>query len=163
MKCTIIVEDFFQNNRLFDESNFLSNRDDCLRQYIELRLKLLELGIELNTIDITPVEISDLVIFINVPDKEDVQFKKSVILGKTCFLLINELYLIHKLNADLEMHKYFTKIFTYQQELIDNIKYFKTNYSFNFNQKYQNFRVKPFNKKKLATIIAGNKTLEHPL
>jgi hypothetical protein len=163
MKCTVVVDKFYQNNRFFDENDLLVNRDDCMRQYIELRLKLLESGIELNTNDITPVETSGLVIFINVPDKEDVQFKKAVILGKTCYLLVNELYLIHKLNSDLEMHKYFTKIFTYQQELIDNIKYFKTNYSFDFNQKYQNFKAKSFHKKKMAALIAGNKTLDHPL
>lgn len=163
MKCTVIIEEFYHNNRFFDEYNLLANRDDCLRQYIELRLRLSEFGIELDTNDITPIEDADLVIFINVPHKEDAHFKKAVILKKKCYLLVNELYLIHKPNGDLEMHKYFTKIFTYQQDLIDGINYFKTNYSFDFNKKLQNFEVRPFYERKFAVLIAGNKTLDHPL
>lgn len=163
MRCTVVVHNFYLNNRFFDENDFVTNRDDCMRQYIELKSKLEEHGIELNTQDISPVEASDLVIFINVPEIEDQQFKKAILLKKKCYLFVNELYLIHTANNDMEMHKHFDKIFTYQQNLIDNVIYFKANYSFDFVKKYSLFKVQDFRKKKLAVLIAGNKTLNHPL
>lgn len=163
MKISFVIDGFFQKNRIFDKDDLEANRDDCLRQYIELKNKLFNLGIEINTNDITPVEEADLVFFVNMPDMEDVFLKKAVLLSKPCYVFINELFLIHKSNASLEIHQYFKKIFTYQQDLIDNRRYFKTNYSFDFSKKYEQFEVKPFREKKFATLIAGNKTLDDQL
>lgn len=163
MKISFVISEYFQGNRIFDESNSIVNRDDCQRQYIELRKKLLRMGVELDTNDITLVEDADLVFFINVPDKEDAYFQKALSMGKPCYVLINELDLIHKGNKSIEMHQHFSKIFTYQHDLIDNKKYFKANYSFDFAKKWEQVSVKPFVKKKLATLIAGNKKLDDPL
>ncbi len=163
MKISLVTGPYYQQNKIFDATNLKVNRDDCQRQYIELREQLLKADIELNTNDVTAVEVADIVLFINIPDKRNPDFQKAIQLKKICYAIVNELDLIHVANSDMAMHEYFHKIFTYQQNFIDNIKYFKVNYSFDFNKKYSVFKVRDFQKKKLAVLIAGNKSLNHPL
>lgn len=163
IKISLVVPIFFQKNKIFDEKDLTINRDDCQRQFIELRKNLLQNNIEINTIDITEIKYSDLVIFINIPNIIDEYLQDTIKYKKKCYAIINELELIHEENKLSEVHGYFCKIFTYQKDLIDNLKYFKTNYSFDFIDKVLNFNVVPFKEKKLVTLIANNKTLDNPL
>lgn len=163
IKISLVVPLFFQNNRIFDEKNFTINRDDCQRQFIELKKNLLQDNIEINTVDITEIKNSDIAIFMNIPNIND-EYLKDVIKYKIkSYAIINELDVIHEENKLSEHHKYFCKIFTYQQDLIDNIKYFKTNYSFDFIDKVSKFNITAFKEKKLITLIANNKTIDSPL
>jgi alpha(1,3/1,4) fucosyltransferase len=59
-----------------------------------------------------------------------------------------------------ENHKYFSKIFTWDDNLVDNDKYFKFYYP-----ELKNFEpdLKPFSEKKLCTLIARNKSSSHPM
>jgi hypothetical protein len=162
MKISFVINsDFFLGNRIFAENDILVNRDDCQRQWIELKKELLILGIKFDTYDISPIDKCDLVLFLNTPDANDVNFKKALLYNKPCYLVINELELIHTSNANFELHSYFLKIFTYQNRLIDNIKYFKLNYSFNFENIRQFRNNSVCEKDKLFVMVAGNKSLNH--
>ena len=158
----IIDSDFYLNNKIFDEYNLLVNRDDCQRHFIELRNTCLKEGLSLDTYDINKIEDCDIAFFLNTPTPENENFKLAISLNKICYLLINELEFIHKENMNKSLHLYFKKIFTYQDILIDNIKYFKINYSFDFKKKSFDNKQLPFAKKKFCVMISGNKALDHP-
>ncbi len=158
----IINSNFYLNNRIFDENNLVVNRDDCQRHFIELRKMCFIEGISLNTYDINTIEDCDIALFLNTPSPENEIFKKAIHLNKICFLIVNELEYIHKENMNTRLHSNFKKIFTYQDKLIDNIKYFKINYSFDFKKKIFESKQLPYVKKNLAVMIAGFKALEHP-
>jgi len=76
------------------------------------------------------------------------------------YLLLFESELIRPDNWDLEKHKCFNKIFTWNDEFVDNVKYFKINFSSEFPVSIQKNIA---SKKKLCTLIAGNKVVSHPL
>ncbi len=163
LKLSLIVEKPYQENRIFEENNFVINRDDCQRPFIELKKKLQQSKIFLDTVDITPVKSCDLALFINLPNFENEYFREVKRLQKPCYAIINELTMIHPQNASKDMVKFFKKIFTYQHDEVDNQCIFKINYSFNFDQKVDKFKLIPFEDKKLCTLIAGYKKLDHPL
>lgn len=163
MKISLIVDKIYQKNKIFDEYDLVINRDDCQKQFIELKKRLVVFGIFLDTVDINPVENCDLGLFVNMPERDNEYFKQIVSLNKPAYVIVNELTLIHPQNASKEMGDFFKKIFTYQEEKIDNQRIFKINYSFDFSQKLNNFKLLPFYDKKLCTLIAGYKKLDHPL
>jgi len=59
--------------------------------------------------------------------------------------------------VDITHHKYFKKIFTWNDDMIDNKKYFKVNYAFNIPKTIP----KKFDAKKLCGTIAENKSANH--
>ena len=73
------------------------------------------------------------------------------------YLIMNESPLIRSSNFDKEKHKYFKKIFTWNDDLVDNKKYFKYNYSFIIPKKIPKF----YDKSKLCCLIVGNKDSNH--
>jgi hypothetical protein len=159
-KIALVVSEFYQKNRIFDGNDIVVNRDDCQRAKISLKHELKTHKIDLSTQDINSVIESDLIVFMNMPDANDENFIQAIQNGKKRYLLISELGLIHRGNNDIRRHEDFTKIFTYQDDLVDNVKYFKCNYSFNFPLIIPK---DPTLKEKLCLLIAGNKTLNHPL
>lgn len=74
------------------------------------------------------------------------------------YLIINESPLIRPQDWIIKNHKSYKKIFTWDDNLIDNLKYFKINYAFNIPK----FIPKKFEGKKLCCAIAGNKNSKHP-
>jgi hypothetical protein len=62
-------------------------------------------------------------------------------------------------NYDKKYHKYFSKIYTFNDDLVDNKKYFKFYYP-----EYKPMRkdYRPFKEKKLCTLISRNKKSTHP-
>ena len=76
------------------------------------------------------------------------------------YLLLFESELIRPDNWDTEKHKAFNKVFTWNDDLIDNVKYFKMNFSFQVPEKVPKGLSK---KEKLCTLIAGNKKVNHSL
>jgi hypothetical protein len=76
------------------------------------------------------------------------------------YLLLFESELIRPDNWDRGKHKYFNKIFTWDDRYIDDKKYFKINFS----HLLPNSISKNIPKKnKLCTLIAGHKYISHPL
>jgi len=154
-KACIVVPATYQNNKLFDLNDKIINRDNCMYPFHLLKEKFKDISIDLATQDINSVEDSKIVIYNEMPNilpkREDVC--KS-------YLLMFESELIRPDNWDSEKHKYFNKIFTWKDDIVDNKKYFK----FNFAQEIANHINKDLSRKeKLCTLIAGNKKSNHPL
>jgi len=154
-KACIVVPATYQNNKIFDLNDKIINRDNCMYPFHLLKEKFKDISIDLATQDINSVEDAEIVIYNEMPNilpkREDVC--KS-------YLLMFESELIRHDNWDSEKHKYFNKIFTWKDDIVDNKKYFK----FNFAQEIANHINKDLSRKeKLCTLIAGNKKSNHPL
>jgi hypothetical protein len=159
---SVVIEPFYQNNQLFNENNIHVNRDDCFRPWIELKKNLEEDRILLNTVDITPINETDIVLFMNMPNSNNIYFKEALFLNKKLCCVITELDLIHKSNSNLKQMDLFDKIFTYQTNLVDNRKFFKINYSFDFKKQFVQFDLYNTDiRSNFCTMIAGNKKLKH--
>ncbi|MDG4812243.1 glycosyltransferase family 10 [Hydrogenovibrio sp. 3SP14C1] len=155
IKASIVVPNAYQANRLFDLHNAVLNRDNCLYPFYLLKAKLLEKGYDLATSDIHPSSNSDIVFYNEMPKQLPpiTEHAKS-------YLLLFESELIRPDNWDTEKHKAFNKVFTWNDDLIDNVKYFKMNFSFIIPKRISKDLSK---KEKLCTLIAGNKKVNHSL
>lgn len=153
-KASFFINEFYLNNIIFNNSS-TANRDNCLVSYIKLKGIFLEYGYDLSTYDINPIEKSEIVIYNDMPKI----LPNAGDIAKS-YLIIFESELICPDNWDMDKHKYFHKIFTWNDELIDNRKYFKLNFSHLFPDSINKDLSK---KEKLCTLIAGNKIVEHSL
>lgn len=147
-KATLVVDKFYQNNRIFDLDDKVVNRDNCMYPFYLLKEKFNEMGIDLSTQDINKIPESDIVIYNEMPRclPQGKEFKKS-------FLLILESEIIRPDNWDKKKHAHFNKIFIWHDEYVDNIKYIKINYSFKIPQSFEFLQKRDI----LCTLIAGNK------
>jgi hypothetical protein len=154
IKATLFTGSFYLNNRQFDMSDKISNRDDCLYGSYLLKERFREKGIDLSTQDINPPQESKFIIYNEMPRIKDVS------LNKNNYLMIFESEVVRPDNWNSKSHKYFNKIFTWNDEFVDNKKYFKINFSskipmdldFDINKKA-----------KLCAMIVGHKFKSHPL
>jgi len=154
-KVSIVVHKFYQNNRLFDLSDKIVNRDNCMHPFYILKNKFKELGYDLSTNDINSIEESVFVIYNEMPNV--LPIKKYI---DKSYLLIFESELIKPDNWNKDNHQYFHRIFTWKDVIVDNKKYIKINFS---QEIIKNINKDVFKKKKLCTLIAGNKIKIHPL
>ena len=155
IQACIVVSSPYQNNQIFDLSNLTLNRDNCLLGFYSLRQEFSKIGVHLSTSDVVNLDDSSIVIYNEMPKKMPNRQDKN-----KSYLLLFESELIRPDNWDLEKHKYFNKIFTWNDEFVDNVKYFKINFSSEFPVSIQK---NISGKKKLCTLIAGNKVVSHPL
>ncbi len=151
----IVVSPPYQNNQIFDLSNSTLNRDNCLLGFYLVRQEFAKIGVKLSTSDIVHPDDSNIVIYNEMPKKMPNRQDRN-----KSYLLLFESELIRPDNWDFKKHKYFKKIFTWNDEYIDNIKYFKINFASEFPVSIQK---NIDSKKKLCTLIAGNKKVRHPL
>jgi len=150
----------YNKNKMFtDKSSPIG--DDLMYPFVYLGDYLIKKGHEINTIDMDNIENFDAIIFMDFPTFRNEYFKQLVDDGfKKLYLIIFESKITKPDNWNIENHKYFKKIFTWNDELVDNKKYFKINFSgkiptdLNFNLNKKN---------KLCTMIAGHKFKKHPL
>jgi hypothetical protein len=154
IKATLFTSSFYLNNRQFDMSDKISNRDDCLYGFHLLKKRFEENGIDLSTQDINLPREAQFIIYNEMPKIKDISTDKSN------YLLINECKVIKPDNWNLKKHKYFKKIFTWNDELVDNKKYLKINFS---NKIPTDLEFDLNNKTKLCTMIIGHKFKSHPL
>ena len=151
-KATLFTSSFYLNNTQFDISDKI--RDNCLYMFYFLKKRLEENGIDLSTQDINPPSESQFIIYNEMPRIKD------IFSDKNNYLLIFESEVVRPDNWSVENHKYFKKIFTWNDEFVDNKKYFKINFAhkipvdldFDLNKKT-----------KLCAMIAGHKFKSHPL
>lgn len=133
--------------------------DNLMYPFFYLGQRLKELGYKVATIDTGALEKFDAVIFIEFPGIDNKYFKKLIANGfKSLYLILLESPIVKPDNYVLENHKYFKKIFTWSDELVDNKKYFKLNPSHKI-PKILNFDMSK--KEKLCTIISSNKSMAH--
>jgi len=152
-KVTFFTSSFYLNNRQFDVLDKISNRDNCLYGSYLLKKRFEENNIDLSTQDINlPLE-SQFIIYNEMPRIKDIS------LDKNNYLLIFESEIIRPDNWNLKNHKYFKKIFTWNDKFVDNKKYFKINFS---NKIPTDLNFDLNKKDKLCTMIVANKFKSHP-
>lgn len=154
VKATFFTSKFYLNNRQFDLFDEISNRDNCLYGSYLLKERFKERGINLSTQDINLPSGSQFIIYNEMPKIKD------IFLEKYNYLIILESEVLRPDNWNLENHRNFKKIFTWNDKYVDNEKYFKINFSHKIPNKVE-FNIK--NKKKLCTMIVANKLKAHPL
>jgi alpha(1,3/1,4) fucosyltransferase len=150
----------YHNEKLFDMSDVLYNRDDCMRPFYVLREVLRAQGYDLKTttFETLPKQLKKLIVC-DFPFDDRLSLLKQYSKDDIILLILEPPTVVsHYYNK--EAHAYFGKIFTMLDDLVDNKKYFKLHYP-----QPSLTRVQPldFDKKKLCTLIAGNNKVQHPL
>lgn len=104
---------------------------------------------------------ADTIVFLNYPvDTFLVELSCRATLRERRFLFLWEPPTTAPTAYQPEKHQPFSKVFTWNDQLVDNSRYFKFH--------YPNLRTPmhagqlPFNRRKLAVLIAGNRTSNHP-
>ena len=154
MKATFFTNKYYLDNKAFDLTDKILNRDDCMYPNHLLRETFNKNGIDLSTQDINPPAESVFIIYSDMPKVDD------IIPGKNNYLILFETEIIRPDNWDIKNHKYFRKIFTWHDEFVDKKKYFKINFS---NRMPKDYAFDLDKKSKLCTLIAGHKLKAHPL
>lgn len=138
----------YLNNKWFsdDPSVIRDNQNAC---YIALRERLRQHDIDLATEDINKVEKSDIVIQLDVNSRRH-QKNRS----QKAYLLLIEPPIVNKNNWDRGYHSAYDRIFTWNDSLADNKRYFllRMAYDFRFNGSANNLH-----EKKLCSMIVGYK------
>jgi hypothetical protein len=169
--------------KLFDPNA----RDNCLEPFIRLREALRERGYELLTADGHEVEGCEWVWFWDVPATSYPVRKSNPLLSwigsllrrgggrrprtlvEECIdkgmqnrmaLFLGEPPVVSQLNWDVEAHKAFRVIFTWDDTYVDGVKYHKFNYT--MPEAFLAGPNVPFRDKKLLVNISGNKFSSHP-
>ena len=150
----------YNKNKMFtDKSSPIG--DNLMYPFVYLGEYLIKKGHKINTIDMDNIENFDAIVFIDFPTFKNKYFKQLVNDGfKNLYLLIFESKITKPDNWNKEYHKYFKKIFTWNNEWVDGKKHIKF-YLPNKIPKNINFDLNKM--KKLCTMIAGHKLKSHPL
>ncbi|MBA7516673.1 hypothetical protein ES705_08721 [subsurface metagenome] len=151
---------YYNKNRMFTDISSPIGDDLCYSS-VYMGKYLIENGHKINTIDMDDISKFDALVFMDFPKFKNKCFKRLVSDGfNNLYLIIYESEIIRPDNWNMENHKYFKKIFTWNDKYVDNKKYFKINFSHKIPDKVE-FNIK--NKKKLCTMIVANKLKAHPL
>jgi hypothetical protein len=153
-KISFIMSGYYSGNKIFDLENNLINRDNCAYPYFLLKKKFLDRDYDLSTVDINPINDSVALIYNDAP-----RLYHDYSMKDKSFLLAFESELIIKNNFDKSIHEIFNKIFTWSDDLIDNEKYIKFNFS---HLLVNDISLSLQNKNKFCCIIAGNKNANDP-
>lgn len=114
---------------------------------------LIERGHEVSTLDEGDINSFDKVVFFDMPKKNNKYY--NLLLNNNqieMYLFLFESHLIMPRNFIKKNHKYFKKIFTWKDDLIDFQKYFRFYLPVKFNSNFDNFE-----RNKFCTLIASNK------
>ncbi|MBX4201229.1 hypothetical protein KW786_03890, partial [Candidatus Parcubacteria bacterium] len=134
--------------------------DNLNYPFVLLAQQLGAMGYKTATLDMDEINTFNAIVFIEFPGLQNAYFKKALKSGKDLYLITLESPLIKPDNYQKKNHSYFKKIFTWDDTLVDNITYFKINYSHHIPAALS------FNSdssKKLCVLIAGNKSSPHSL
>ncbi|MDU2063429.1 MAG: glycosyltransferase family 10 [Sporomusaceae bacterium] len=157
----IVVDSAYGNDILFDKTSSM-NRDDCLSGYRLLKMQIEKMGGVCHTFDIFQKDNikPDIVLFLEIP-----KVPLQMILGEWAnsvlkYVVPFECQVVSLENWDVNIHKMFDKVFTWNDNYVDGSKYFKVNFWGTFSTISQS---KFVDKKQFCTLIAGNKYKGHPL
>ncbi|MFC4767271.1 glycosyltransferase family 10 domain-containing protein [Effusibacillus consociatus] len=160
-----IYEQMNRNNEIFrlDSPN---NRDDCLSPLYHLKSELGNHGFQLDTIDQGDVMECDYLLFFDIPsfflDLESNYFLRYLTkenFKRKMLLFLWEPPTTHANNWIAENYRHFGTIFTWYDDIVDHQKYVKIQHP----QPDRRYLGKPFQEKKLCTMICSRKSSEHPL
>lgn len=147
----------YNKNRMFtDVSSPIG--DDLMEPFFCLGQQLNKKGHKVSTIDMDEIKKFDAVVFVEFPTFKNKYFRKLVKNKfSNLYLIVAESPIIRPDNHMLKNHQYFKKVFTWNDDLIDDKKYFKLNYA--FKKPFElNFNLK---KEKLCTLIASHRIKSH--
>ncbi|QDO83505.1 hypothetical protein FM037_09975 [Shewanella psychropiezotolerans] len=147
-KICLVIPKYLQKNEVFNIESPL-NRDGIFDKYIKLKSEFRKHNWNLSTDDINTIEVSDVVLYFDMP--KTLPSKNKI---NCSYLILVESSLIRPDNYEFEKHSYFKRIFTWNDELVDNNRYFKLNFSHLFPP---NIKVDVKNKDKLCILVSGNK------
>lgn len=153
-RISFVVGRDYQQNRIFDLSNKILNRDNGLYSFFLLKQEFENLGYQIQTSDLLTPEEADVVIYNEMP----APFPHNID-SKKAYLLLFETELIRPDNWNFDKHKLFKKIFTWNDKIVDGKKYIK----FNFPNELKITPPGLEGRNGLLTSISGNKTSSHPL
>jgi hypothetical protein len=150
----------YNKNRMFEDENAPIG-DNLLYPFVYLKEYLISRGHTVSTIDLEDIDNFDSITFIDFP-KHDNQFFQQIVDKnfKNLYLLIFESEVVRSDNWNEKNHLFFTKIFTWNDEWVDKEKYIKYYWP---NKIPESVVFNISNKKKLCTMIAGHKFINHNL
>lgn len=149
------VDSVYAQNEIFNKNSYL-NRDDCLSFYRKLKEEFNNIGCDINTQNQGANPTVDCVIFLDIPKSRKTLERYPKKTKKVVLLFESEV--IKKWNWDKKRHSDFDLIFTWNDDLVDNEKYFKFNFSVNPN----NFKKFDNNSKKYDLVLfCGNHVSSH--
>jgi len=153
----------YNNNRIFNINITELNRDNSLMSMFILKEKLKENNVDLNTIDMYDnIAELDAVLFLTLDFGLINKCIKNGLENKMVYIALEPPVVVkeHSPEGLEKLGDLFKYIMTWQDDLIDDKKFFKIN----FPQYFGEQRVKKikFNNKKLLTSISGNKKSDHP-
>ena len=143
---------------LFETTDPVSAIDQRRGPFRQLRSVLNRLGYTVREAE-TPAEIVDphtVVVFDVRPDELErlAQYPSDML-----SLVLWKDPISHRSNFDVEYHRPFGRIYTWYNDLVDNVRYFKL--SFPFLRPMVDDLV-PFENRKLCTLVASNQYSDHP-
>jgi len=149
------VKSYFQN-KIFDQKT----RDEWNPIFIYLKKLLNQKNIEINTIDIPTKTLPDWYIYIDIPYFWEPAYlpywKELFSHTRKNILFSNETPMVIPYNHMKIFHFFFDKVFTWDDDLVDNRKYFKVNLPKNNPQMSKS--IKRFKDKKFLILINSNKS-----
>ncbi|OGC07805.1 hypothetical protein A2230_00385 [candidate division WOR-1 bacterium RIFOXYA2_FULL_36_21] len=153
-----VHENITTDNYLFKNVN-VSAGDNLLESWHDLYSYAQTFGIDVCTPDTVDLAEIDAFIFNDMPHRKNKYFKFAIEKNVPSYLLVSENGLMASDNLNPKCHIYFKKIFTYYDKQVDNVKYFKINYSFRLPAKINKDLSARSN---FCIMIAGNKYFLHP-
>lgn len=151
-KVSFVADKVFHGNTIFDK-NQTKLEVGSFDKYHKLYDEFKKYGYEIATDDINTPQESDIVLYLELP-----KILPKIEDSQRSYLLAVESVIIRPESFNVNKHKYFNKIFTWNDALVDNKKYIKINYSF----KFPNEIYKIINRDKLCTLIVSNKKSNFP-
>ncbi|MGQ4002333.1 glycosyltransferase family 10 [Francisellaceae bacterium CB299] len=153
-KITFYTSPFIQN-KVFDLDDPIANINNFAYPHWKLKDSFFKNGYDLSTQDINSTLSSEAIIYNDMPKS----LPKADDINRS-YLMLFECEIIKPRNWNLNSHKHFKKIFTWDDRYVDNKKYFKINFS-HFIPETINKNI--LGKTKLCSLIAGNKKFSHKL
>lgn len=149
------------NNNYMFKNPHVHLGDDLLMPLRELYDYARAKGLEFMTLDmIADFKSMDAFVFFDFPNMNNPLVQRAFESASPRYLLIWESEVIRPDNWDIKNHKYFKKIYTWKDTIIDNKKYFKINFAQLFPTKINKDLS---NKIKLCSLMASRKRAKHPL
>lgn len=136
--------------------------DDLMKPFQILRDEFSKNGHTLCSISEGPMADFDAVFFIEwptLPFFRNPYFREAQRQKKKLYLLLMESEVIRPSNYRKSHHKYFEKIFTWHDDLVDGVKYIKYSWPQNIPD---NIVFSPITNRKLITLISSHKLNDHP-
>lgn len=154
------VDKVFLNDEIFNPASPY-NLDDRLSTATLLKERLAEYGWDCHTADFYQKQaaVPDAVLFLDLPAEPVSSLTKDWGNARKLAVLF-ECDVIKPQNWEMLRHADFDAIFTWNEALVDNKKYFKINFSQRFPAVAE---PRPVAREKFCVLIAGNKKSSHPL